>query len=354
MKIIGLIKSLGIRFILFYFLLRYAPNTFWDYFYKNRKISLGERVISSRAQGFLEMTSSLTPPVSEWNDVNKVREGFHNARFLYSISSIKVGSIRDFYVEKPGFNIPVRFYEPQKRDELFYNSAVVFIHGGGLVVGTKEAYDGFCRQLSSAIKMPLFSIDYRLAPECSLEEIQSDTRFFWKWLQDNCSQFGVSPQRIGVCGESAGASLSLDICESFSQNTDCFNPKCLALIYPPFLQPYETESRKQIAYIKSIVFNDTLKWFESIVIPNNVREKVILRNQKSDLSMFPPVFLLTCGFDPLRDEGEILAGLIKKAGVKLNYKEYRDMFHGFVLSPTLFNETKILANDLSLFFKKNI
>ena len=354
MKIIDLIKSFGIRFPLYYILLRYAPDSFWNFLYKNRNISLGKRVISPRAQGYLEMTSLITPPVSEWKDVNKVREGFHKARFLYSVSKTKVGFIKDFHIEKSDFNIPVRLYEPEKRDDLFSNNAVVFIHGGGLVVGTKEAYDGFCRQLSNAIRMPLFSIDYRLAPEYSLEEIQSDTRFFWQWLQDNCSQFGVLPECIGLCGESAGASLSLDICEFFSQNTNYLRPKSLALIYPPFLQPYETDSRKQIALIKSIVFNDTLKWFESLAIPNSIREEVILRNQRGDLSKFPPVFLLTCGFDPLRDEGEVLASFIKNAGVKIEYREYRDMFHGFVLSPALFDETRTLANDISLFFHENM
>ena len=198
--------------------------------------------------------------------------------------------------------------------------------------------------------MPIFAIDYRLAPENSLEEIQSDSRFFWKWLQNNCYKFDVSNKKIGLCGESAGASLVLDICDNINLDDNDVKPRSIALIYPPFVQEGETNSRKEIKKIKSIIFNDALKWFEKIAIPDKIREEVIARNQRFDPTFFPPVFLLTCGFDPLRDEGEVLLKLFERKCVTVHHVEYKDMFHGFILMPVIFKHTKILCKDLNSFF----
>jgi acetyl esterase/lipase len=338
-----------IRFLVGYVLLRFMGDFYWNFLYKNNPIKIKDRIINPRAQGYLELMASITPSSEYW-DVYKVRQSLHSSRYLYSGFKVNVKEIKDFEINNEGFNIPVRFYEPIKRHNSYQNSALVFIHGGGLVTGSIETYDSFCRQLSSRIMMPIFAIDYRLAPEYSLEEIQSDSRFFWKWLQNNCYKFDVSNKKIGLCGESAGASLVLDICDNINLGDNDVKPRSIALIYPPFVQEDETNSRKEIKKINSIIFNDALKWFEKIAIPDKIREEVIARNQRFDPTFFPPVFLLTCGFDPLRDEGEVLLKLFERKSVTVHHVEYKDMFHGFILMPVIFKHSKILCKDLNSFF----
>ena len=87
---------------------------------------------------------------------------------------------------------------------------VVYIHGGGLLWGTKEELSEEMIQLYTKNGYGVFSIDYRLAPETKLPDILEDVQDALQWLESEGSkQFSIDPKKIAVIGSSAGAFLAL-------------------------------------------------------------------------------------------------------------------------------------------------
>jgi acetyl esterase/lipase len=86
--------------------------------------------------------------------------------------------------------------------------AVMFIHGGCLMMGTRRGHALYTNMLVNA-GYSVVSIDYRLAPETKLKAIIEDLSDAFKWVRDSSGQLNVDPDRIGVMGESAGGYLTL-------------------------------------------------------------------------------------------------------------------------------------------------
>lgn len=87
--------------------------------------------------------------------------------------------------------------------------AVMFIHGGGLILGNRKAILPSHIQAFHDSGFHVVSIDYRLAPETTLPEIVSDISDAWAWLREQASSFGIDRNRVAILGHSAGAYLAL-------------------------------------------------------------------------------------------------------------------------------------------------
>ncbi len=88
-------------------------------------------------------------------------------------------------------------------------SAILFIHGGGLIMGSRKAILTSQIETFNDSGFSVVSIDYRLAPETKLPAIVSDIEAAWSWLRDKASSFGIDSSRIAIVGHSAGGYLAL-------------------------------------------------------------------------------------------------------------------------------------------------
>jgi len=104
------------------------------------------------------------------------------------------------------FEIKADFYKVNKENA----PVIVYIHGGGLLWGTREDIQEEMIKLYNDSGFALFSIDYRLAPETKLKEILEDVQDALRWIEtEGPKQFGIDPNRIAVVGGSAGGYLAL-------------------------------------------------------------------------------------------------------------------------------------------------
>jgi acetyl esterase/lipase len=101
--------------------------------------------------------------------------------------------------------IPLRWYT--KRDER-PQAAVVFLHGGGMMMGSAALYDNYCACCVSASGVGMLSVDYRYAPEFPGLIPVEDCYAALCWLNENAAVLGVSPDRVAVMGDSAGGGLA--------------------------------------------------------------------------------------------------------------------------------------------------
>src|SRR5829696_7810747 len=176
----------------------------------------------------------------------------------------EVAEVRDVEAPGPGGPIPVRLFRPLEAraagamtagdapagggapaagaaagDALNGGGApaggalplVAYLHGGGWVVGTLDAFDPVCRALANASGALIASIGYRLAPEHPFPAAADDARAAVRWLAAHAGELGADPARLGIAGDSAGGNLAAVTARRLRDDGD--PPlRFQALIYP--------------------------------------------------------------------------------------------------------------------------
>ncbi|MFT2089566.1 alpha/beta hydrolase [Paraglaciecola sp. 2405UD69-4] len=238
-------------------------------------------------------------------------------------------------VAKQDINIPcdnhelaARIYRPQSAAESPC-PALIYFHGGGFVLGSIESYDKLLTQLCAQSQVVVISVDYRLAPETTFPGAVEDTQAAVDWLVEHAQSLNLDPNRIGLGGDSAGANLATGYCLA-NKNPASFKPCFQLLIYPSIVGNDLTPSRQEYSE-KLLLTEKLLHWFHDLYISqeqeNDPRFNVL--NAK-EFKHLPPTFILTCGFDPLRDEGQMYVDKLIENGVTVKHSCYADMFHAFL------------------------
>ncbi|MGD2132735.1 MAG: alpha/beta hydrolase [Maricaulaceae bacterium] len=251
---------------------------------------------------------------------------------------------RDLTIPGPADPIPARLYPPAdpKRDAEpgsapAPHGLLVYFHGGGFVLGSIESHDSLCRQLADASGAAVLSVDYRLAPEHPFPAGLDDALAATRWAGENMTALGVEAGGLAVGGDSAGGNLAAVAAHILR---DEGGPKIAfqLLIYPGTDSDADTASRRDFAegyYLE----RSTIEWFHAQYLQNgeDVLDPRISPLRAPDLAGLPPTYLVTAGFDPLRDEGAAYARALKTAGVAVQYVDYPGEIHGF------FNMTAAIA-----------
>jgi acetyl esterase len=220
--------------------------------------------------------------------------------------------------------LEARLYDPGEAGAL-----VVYFHGGGFVVGDLETHDATCRVLASAAGVRVLSIDYRLGPEHRFPAAAEDAWTAFTVAAERAEELGAGPGRIAVAGDSAGGNLAAGVAQRAAQ---AGTP---ALAFQLLIYPWLDLSRKRRSYQLFgqgfYLTEDDLDWYASHYLgesgeATDPRCSPLLA---STVAGAAPAFILTAGFDPLRDEGEEYAERLRAAGVPVAVRRHEGLFHGF-------------------------
>ena len=243
----------------------------------------------------------------------------------------------------PGGAIKYRRYRPLGV-EAGSLPTLIYYHGGGFVIGTIETHDSTCRRLANRSRCQVISIDYRLSPEHPFPAPIDDGIAAFRHVRDNAAALGADPARLAVGGDSAGGAMAAVVCQAMRDAREA-GPAFQMLIYPATDSSQESGSRKSFAegYFLS---KGLMDWFWNAYVPagtdlSDLRLSPLLAK---DFTGLPPAFVLTAGYDPLRDEGRAYANRLIDAGVKTTYVNYPGTIHGF-FSLTRFLKQGLKAND---------
>jgi len=236
-------------------------------------------------------------------------------------------SVRDSRIPGPAGDVRVRIYSPPSNGSP--RPILVYLHGGGFVVGSLDSHDGVCRALASRASMVVVSVDYRLAPEhpfpCGLEDAVAVTR----WVIEHAASFLGDPKRVAVGGDSAGGNLATNV--ALECKNDPIPPAFQVLIYPATDASNSMPSHREFGD-GFFLTKESIAWFVASYLPkpedrDHPRASPLFAD---DLEGAPPGLLITAGFDPLRDEGRAYAKRLQEAGVRIDLREYEGAIHGFV------------------------
>ena len=224
-------------------------------------------------------------------------------------------------------NIPIRLYYPEG-DVPF--PVVVYFHGGGWVIGDLDTHHAFCHALAKTSNCLVVSVDYRLAPEHPYPAAVEDSYAATCWVAENSERIQADPDRLAVCGDSAGGHLAA-VVSMMARDRKGPRIDLQVLIYP--ITDYNFDTPSYIENGKDYnLSRDLMIWFWNHFL-NDESEAVdpyVSPLRAEDLSNLPRALLLTAGYDPLRDEGEAYAEKLQAAGVKATLTRYTGMIHAFI------------------------
>jgi acetyl esterase len=241
--------------------------------------------------------------------------------------------VRDTSVPGPAGDIVVRVYEPTAGT---LRPALVYFHGGGYIRGSIDTHDSACRILARASGAVVLSVDYRLAPEAKFPEPLDDAFAATAEIAARAAAFGLDPARIAIGGDSAGGNLAAGV-TLLARDRGGPPLAFQLLIYPNVDLGAQTDSVK--AFSRGYWLDSMAFYVRSYTrSPADIADPLCSPLRAKDLAGLPPAFVLTCGFDPLRDEGRAYAARLRAAGVGAEEARHEDMIHGFLLLRTLLQE----------------
>ena len=250
--------------------------------------------------------------------------------------------VADHAVPGPGGPLPIRLYRPYAGSEL---PLIVFLHGGGFVFGGLETHDTFCRALAGESGAAVVAVDYRLAPEARFPAAVEDAYAALAWAAEHGREHGVDTRRIALCGDSAGGNLAVATALLARERGPTLLH--LALLYPA-VDP-GCASRSQETFAEDyLMTRDALRWFWSSYLgSSDDAHHALAAPLEADLSGLPAATVITAEFDPLRDEGEALAGALSRVGVPVKLRRYAGMVHGFASFSDLTPLAEAAVNEIA-------
>ena len=208
---------------------------------------------------------------------------------------------------------------------------VLFIHGGGFVIGDIDTHDDHARRICRDVGAVVVSIDYRLAPEHPFPAGHDDCVAALRWVHAHIAELGGDASRVAVAGDSAGGNLSAAVAIA-ARDEDL--PLAAQLLIYPGTDFTETEHASRVENAEGLFLTSTdMLWFrdqylgtEAEALATDPRASVL---SATSLAGLAPAVVGTGEFDPLRDEGNAYASALGKAGVQVSHHQYPGMIHGF-------------------------
>jgi acetyl esterase len=212
------------------------------------------------------------------------------------------------------------------------------------VIGNIETHDSTCRRLANKSRCQVISIDYRLSPEHPFPAPIDDGVAAFRHIRDNTTALGADAKRLAVGGDSAGGAIAAVVCRVLRDAGEQ-GPAFQMLIYPATDSSKQSASR--VAFAEgSFLTKDVMDWFWKAYVPagTDLADLRLSPLLTKDFKGLPPAFVLTAGYDLLRDEGRAYADRLIEAGIKTTYANYPGTIHGF-FSLTRFLSQGLKAND---------
>ncbi|HEX3750798.1 MAG TPA: alpha/beta hydrolase [Streptosporangiaceae bacterium] len=238
-------------------------------------------------------------------------------------------------------DLPARLY----RSSPGPRPLVIYLHGGGFVIGSLTSHDGVCRLLARTADVAVLALDYRLAPEHRGPAAVDDATLAFASATANLAMLGGDPDRgVSLAGDSAGGALAV---LAAVRLRDAGTPAAsLLLAYPNGDMTLSEPSVESEGHGWGLETDD-LRWFVEQWIPGPARRAdPAVSPVHADLSGLPPAMIATAEHDPLRDEGRVLAGRISEGGADARYWPHPGQVHGFLglgeLSPAAAQATEEL------------
>jgi acetyl esterase len=215
---------------------------------------------------------------------------------------------------------------------------MVYIHGGGWVVGSPDAVDPETRRLTAYLGVVVVSISYRLAPEHPFPAGFEDALFLTQWAAEHVDELGGRADAFAIAGESAGGNIAAAVAIELRQQgilagqllfnpaTDLGPTSREAASFIRDEDPALTSNNADFSMRKYLGTESSTDWRASPVYAD-------------DVTGLAPAVIGISGNDPLHDQGKAYGDKLTAAGVPTRVLDFDDLFHAYAAQSFLFNAT---------------
>jgi acetyl esterase len=217
--------------------------------------------------------------------------------------------------EQKGMHIPMRVYRPEGDA----SAVVLYLHGGGFVLGGLDSHDDVCAEICAATGFDVLSVDYRLAPEHKHPAAFDDAFAVFEWLLRR-------PKPVVLCGDSAGGNLAAAIAGAVRKSG--MQAAGQVLIYPGLGGDMTRGSYVEHAEAPMLTVRD-LRFYHDMR-GGGANDPTAAPLAGTNFSGLPPTVVFTAQCDPLSSDGEAYRDAILAAGGKAAWHEEAGLVHGYL------------------------
>jgi acetyl esterase len=235
------------------------------------------------------------------------------------VATVAMAEVTDTTVAGRAGPIPVRIFVPPDAGPHW----IVYLHGGGGVIGSIRSSEPVTRLLAAQTRCVVASVEYRLGPEHRHPAAIDDACAAWDALAAR-----VSGGRMAVAGDSFGGFLSAHV-DHHAVTTGGRRPDLQVLIYPTVDLTLTSPSIERHAD-GYLLTKSMIHWFRGNYLNPSDDRRAVSPMFWPDLRGSAPALLTTAGYDPLVDEGDRYADLLRAAGTEVRHRRYPSLIHGFL------------------------
>ncbi|MDQ3734715.1 MAG: alpha/beta hydrolase [Actinomycetota bacterium] len=278
------------------------------------------------------------PPTTNYPTVQQMREGSEDIT-RFAGPGPALAAVEDRLIG----GVPCRVYRPSTGTSL---PAAVHLHGGGWVGGDLDTHDTACRMIAAQSGLAVVAVHYRRAPEDPFPAPIDDVEAVAAALRES-SVPGVDGTRLAIMGDSAGGHLAAVVARR-ARDRNLAPYLYQALIYPVIDAAMDSPSYTQNAEGYGLLAR-SMEFYWDCFAPEGVdrSDPDVSPARATDLSGLPPAYVLTCEYDPLRDEGEAYAAALAEAGVPTVAVRMVGMIHSFFRLPAGFDASRVALSQVA-------
>jgi acetyl esterase len=286
---------------------------------------LAEPFVRPDVRAFLDMIAAMPPP--EWPPQPEVyRAQFLAMKDLVDLPVGDLADIRDLEIPGPAGPMRARLFDSRAARQP--GPVVLFLHGGGFVIGDIDSHAAIAAEMARTLDLPVVSLDYRLAPEHRWPAASDDAEAAARWIASSPAALGRAVTALAVAGDSAGGQLAtvtaLDLRDA---------PAAVPVIAQLLIYPAADMARR---YPSLDLFEDGylltrrgMDWFGECYVADADHPRASPMRADT-LAGLAPAVVVTASLDPIRDQGRAYAGALIAAGVPVVFREAVGNIHGFI------------------------
>lgn len=221
--------------------------------------------------------------------------------------------------------IPLKVYYPSDSSRL---PALVYYHGGGFVAGGFDTHEQQLCFLCNHAGVVIVAVGYRLAPEHPYPAAIEDGYNALLWVVSHTRELGIDEERISIGGDSSGGLISAEVALKARGAV----PVRFQLLFDPNMDlTRESKSWRELGDRGYVLTSKKMELYLGWYLPRDTdrRDPAVSPLFAADFSGLPATFIIAGSADPLKDEDREYAERLGKAGVKVEYREYQGVMHGF-------------------------
>ena len=309
-----------------------------------------QMVAALRRMDEINEEEGLGPP-SDPPDPVEARRRMSAERRWWNEDLPDIAKILETAFPGPHGPVPVRILYPTAQRPL---PPMIYIHGGGWVVGTLDTHHRAMRYLALKSGCAVVAVDYRLAPENPYPVPLDDCVAVVRQVQARGAELGLDPMALTLGGDSAGANLAVAAALTLRDAGD--SPvRAVLSFYGAFEAACDTASYAALGDGRFGLSVAGMRWYwKAYAGPAGDLADPLISPMRADLAGLPPIHLFAAGLDVLRDDSVEMNRRLRSAGVPSGLKIYDGVPHAFINLTRMVDKAHAMIDDAAAAVRQSL